>query len=154
MHAEVHKIKDGEKLTEIQEQNEKKKEYLNSYKNLCRKLKSLEEQLESIREVNQAAKIQQLSDMPRSGNQQDLSDYIVIIDNLEKEILAIRNKCIYKKCEIERCIANIPDGVESSILHKRYIEFRGWEQICVEVGYSWKQTHRLHSNALQNIKMT
>lgn len=133
------------------ELNEQKKEYLNSYKKLCRKLQSLEEQLQSLQEVEQAAKIQRLTDMPKGCLQTDLSDYMVRVDELELEIRSKRQECIYKKLEIERCILDMEDGVECDVLHKRYIEFKPWEQICVEINYSWMQTHRIHSSALNSI---
>ena len=133
-------------------ENEKKKEYLNSYKKLCQKLKSLEEQLQSLREVEQSAKIQQLSDMPHGSKQSDLSDYMVKLDVVFTKIIRTRDECIKRKLEIENCIADMVDGLESAILHKRYIELKTWAQICVEINYSWRQTHYLHSKALSNFK--
>jgi DNA repair exonuclease SbcCD ATPase subunit len=134
-------------------ENEKKKEYLNSYKNLCRKLQSLEEQLQSLREVEQSAKIQQLSDMPHGSKQSDLSDYILKLESILSKIARTKRECMDKKLEIENRIADVPNGIQSSILHKRYIEFKPWEQICVEIDYSWRQTHNLHSKALSNFNI-
>jgi DNA repair exonuclease SbcCD ATPase subunit len=140
-------------LTEEQKDiMEQKKEYLNSYKNLCRKLQSLEEQLQSLREVEQSAKIQELSDMPRGGRQKDLSDYIVRLDKILSKVIRTKQECIDRKLEIEDQIADMQDGIESAILHKRYIEFKPWEQICVELNYSWKHTHRIHSKALNSFE--
>lgn len=130
---------------------EKKKVYLNSYRSMCRKLQSLEEQLETLREAEQAAKIQTLSDMPKGSKQSDLSDYIVKLDRILTKIIRQRRECMERMIEIEDRIAEVDDGTEASILHKRYIELKQWEQICVEIDYSWMQTHRLHSKALQDI---
>lgn len=140
-------------MTEVQEQNEKKKEFLNNYKNLCRKIKSLEEQLQSLKEVEQSAKIQQLTDMPKSGRQTDLSDYIVRAEKVMSKIIKLKRECEGRKLEIENIIADMQDGIEADILRKRYLEFKTWEQICVEIGYSWMQTHRLHSKALSNFRI-
>lgn len=140
-------------MTEVQELNEKKKEYLNSYRNLCKKIKSLEDQLQSLREVEQSAKIQQLSDMPHGSKQSDLSDYMVRLDKVLSKIIKAKQECEDRKLEIESCIADMPDGIEADILHKRYLELKTWEQICCEIGYSWKQTHRLHSKALSNFNV-
>ena len=131
-------------------ENEKKKEYLKSYKKLCQKLKSLEDQLQSLREVEQSAKIQSISDMPKGNKQSDLSDYMVELEILFTKIIRTRDECIKRKLEIENRIADMSDGVESAILHKRYIEFKEWERICVEINYSWRQAHYLHSKALSN----
>ena len=138
---------------DIRAEKEKKKEYLNSYKNLCRKLQSLEDQLRSLWEVEQAAKIQQLSDMPKAHKQTDLSDLLVKEEVIFTKIIQKRAECMQKKLKIENKIADMSDGTESLILHKRYIELKPWEQICIEMDYSWKQTHRLHSRALINFKM-
>jgi len=133
--------------------NEEKKNYLKSYKALCDKLKSLEDQLQSLRELEQSAKIQKLSDMPKGTKQMDLSDYIVKIEVVYTKIVRLRSECIERKLEIENRIADMEDGIEADILRKRYLEFKPWEQICVEIGYSWMQTHRLHSKALSNFKL-
>jgi len=145
--------KDGDNVTELQELNEQKKEYLKSYKHLCDKLKSLEEQLQSLREVEQSAKIQQLTDMPKSHKQTDLSDIMVQIEVLFTKIVLKRAECMKRKLEIESRIADMPDGIEADILRKRYLELKTWEQICVDLDYSWRQTHRLHSKALSDFKM-
>ena len=47
----------------------------------------------------------------------------------------------------------MPDGIEADIFRKRYLELKTWEQICVDLDYSWRQTHRLHSKALSDFKM-
>lgn len=91
--------------------------------------------------------------MPKGGKQTDLSDYMVKLDHVLYKVIRTKQECMVTKLEIECRIADMPDGVDSSILHKRYIEFKSWEQICVDLDYSWRQTHRLHSKALSNFKM-
>lgn len=142
-----------EKEFNLTHENEKKKEYLKSYKSKCKKLESLEEQLLSIREVEKSAKTQSISDMPKSSKKTDLSDLMVMIEIIYTKIVNLRAECLSRKLDIESRIADLSDGTESLILHKRYIEIKEWEQICVDIGYSWKHTHRLHSNALRNFKL-
>jgi hypothetical protein len=141
-----------EDYTEQMKRTELTKEYLNSYRKLCKKLESLDEQLRSIREAKESAKIQTISDMPRGSKQSDLSDYIVQLDGVYTKILTLRGECIKRRAEIEGKIADLSDGIESMILHMRYIEFKQWETICVEIGYEWAQTHRKHSEALRHFK--
>jgi hypothetical protein len=33
----------------------------------------------------------------------------------------------------------------------RYLEGLGWEAVCVEIGYSWRQTHNIHARALAQL---
>lgn len=134
-------------------ENEKKKEYLNSYKNLCRKLRSLEDQLQSLREVEQSAKIQQLSDMPKGSRQTDLSDIMVQVEVIFTKIVQKRAECLQKKIEIEERIADMADGEESSVLHMKYIGFLTWDQIGKDLGYSTMQIWRIHGRALMNYNM-
>lgn len=143
------------RMTE-REQNEKKKEYLNRYKNAAKKYQSLKEQEEALQlEVDGPKGIGYDSmGMPKGSSQpSDISDYIVRvekilskIDNKKKEMQKIR-------LEIEEKIADVEDGTQSKILYLRYIKFMKWEDICVELRYSWKQMHRMHSQALKNLKI-
>lgn len=113
----------------------------------------MEEQLESLREVEQSAKIQEISDMPKGNKQTDLSDYMVKLDKITYKIIRAKQDCMNRKLDIENRIADMEDGLESTILHKRYIELKAWEKICVEIDYSWKQTHRIHGQALGNFRI-
>jgi hypothetical protein len=133
---------------EIREENEKKKEYLNGYKNLCWKVRSLEEQLSSLREVEQSPKIQQMSDMPKGSKQTDLSDLMVREEALFAKIKEKRVECLEKKLEIEGRIADMTDGIQSSVLHSRYICCRTWDQIAYDLGYSSRQIINIHGKAL------
>lgn len=108
-------------------ENEEKKEYLKSYKNLCDKLKSLEYQLQSLREVEESAKIQKLSDMPKGNKQTDLSDVAIKIEAVFTKIVQKRAECLKRRLEIESRIADMPNGIEADILRKRYLEFKPWE---------------------------
>lgn len=132
---------------------EQKKEYLKSYRKLCIKLASLNEQKASMMETITSVKAQKYDDMPKSNNKTDLSDYIVALERVTKSIDTTRNKCISKKVAIESAILNMDCGVESDILHKRYILFKPWEVISLELGYCTRQIQRLHGRALQNIKI-
>ena len=37
---------------------------------------------------------------------------------------------------------------EAYLIRLRYLELKRWEEICVEMNYSWKHIHRIHSDAL------
>ena len=38
------------------------------------------------------------------------------------------------------------------LLRFRYIDGLPWEEVCVRMNYSWRQTHRMHSKALEALK--
>ena len=102
--------------------NDKKKEYLNSYKKACCKLRNLEEQLDAVRESKSSVQGLTYSDMPKGTNQSDLSDYMVRVDNLLTKIEKAKIECLNAKLDIENKIADMEDGTECDVLRKRYLE--------------------------------
>lgn len=134
--------------------NEEKKEYLLRYKVIKKRIRNLKEQLISLRQVEESAKIQQLSDMPKgSSRQKDLSDLMVRIEELQEKINDEIVKSLKIKVGIEESILNIKDEDESAVLRMRYIELMDWIRISHEMKYSKRHTLRIHDNALKNLKM-
>lgn len=136
-------------MTEI----EAKKKYLKSYTKKREKLKSLEDQLQSLMEISRSAKAQSISDMPKGNAQTDLSDIMVRQEELFTKIIRLKSECQQIMLNIENGIADMEDGIESAIMYKKYIKGEQFEDICVDIGYSWRQTHRYHGNALRHFNM-
>ena len=53
--------------------------------------------------------------------------------------------------KIENAIKVLPQR-EQYLIRARYIEGKKWEEICVEMHYSWPQIHRIHRKALDKLK--
>lgn len=134
------------------EKNEKKKEYLNRYKNAVKKYNSLQEQEERIRAEMGSGAIE-YSGMPKAHKKTDLSDEMVRIERILNKIIDQKREMQEIRLEIEEKIVDIKDGMQSRVLYLRYIRFMKWEDICVEIGYSWRQVHRAHSQALKNLNI-
>lgn len=130
-----------------------KKEYLTGYRKACKKIESLKEQLESLQEIEQSVKSQQLSDMPKGSNRhQDLSDLMVKLEDLQAQIAdAIMVSCRIK-LEIEGALWKLEDPEEARVLRFRYIYFAKMEEISKIMGYSSKQIQRICQKAIQNLK--
>lgn len=131
-----------------------KKEYLTGYRKACKKIESLKEQLESLREIERSIKSQQLSDMPKGSNHhQDLSDLMVKLEDLQAQIAdAITDSCKIK-LEIEEALWKLDDPEEARVLRFRYIYFMTGREISSTMSYSPRQIWRLHDNAIKNLKM-
>lgn len=132
-----------------------KKEYLTGYRKACKKIESLKEQLESLQEIEQSVKSQQLSDMPKGSNRhQDLSDLMVKLEDLQTQIAdAITESCKIK-LEIEGALWKLEDPEETRVLRFRYIYFMAWEEISSIMGYGTRQSRRIHDEAIKNLKMS
>ena len=146
-----------EKLTEEQrkkrqQENEAKKEYLQSYKKYKQKAKRLEEQLQELR-LGKMFPSMRMSDMPGAHNQKDLSDYMVQYDRIETNIIKARKDAIIRYEEVRQQIEQLEDENEKRVLTLRYLKSYGWERICLEMEYSWRQIHYIHSRALEHFNM-
>ena len=42
---------------------------------------------------------------------------------------------------------------ERTVLRLRYIQGLKWEKVCVELGYQWDATHKIHRSALKNFRI-
>lgn len=137
----------------IQEENEQKKEYLKSYRRAIKREQDILDEIQRLRLDKMFPSV--VNDgMPHGSSHSDLSDYAAILDeqiDLLKEERLERVRCYQK---IERQIRQMENEDEQEVLRLRYILGMKWEEVAVKMGYSWKQTHRIHSSALKNFKMT
>lgn len=137
----------------IQEENEQKKEYLKSYRRAIKREQDILDEIQRLRLDKMFPSV--VNDgMPHGSSHSDLSDYAIILDEqieLLKEERLEKVRCYQK---IGRQIRQMENEDEQEVLRLRYILGLKWEEVAVKMGYSWKQTHRIHSSALQNFKMT
>lgn len=140
---------DEKELTE----NEKKKEYLKSYGKALRREQRILDEIQCLRLDKMFPSIVQ-DGMPHGSSQTDLSGYAATLDEMIEDLKKERLKKVKIRKKIEQSIRNLEDEDEQEVLRLRYISGLKWEEVAVEIEYSWKQTHRIHSSALKNLKMT
>ena len=134
------------------ESNEKKKEYLRSYQKAVRREQEILDEIQQLRMDKMFPSV--VNDgMPKGSEQSDLSEYVVKLDNLIEKLKQERFEKIKLMDDILYHISLLENEDEKSVLRLRYIKGAQWEDICVAIRYSWKQTHRIHSRALKNLKI-
>lgn len=72
------------------------------------------------------------------------------IYDVKQEIEAYLESSVILLRRIEASIKQLP-AREMYLIRARYIENRTWEQICVDMNYGWRQIHRIHSDALNEL---
>ena len=133
------------------ESNEKKKEYLRSYQKAVRREQEILDEIQQLRMDKMFPSV--VNDgMPKGSEQSDLSEYAAKVDELIQRLKNQRFEKIKLLDDILYSISLLKDDDEKSVLHLRYIKGVRWEDICVAIDYSWKQTHRIHSRALKNLQ--
>lgn len=128
------------------------KERLKNYRYLLREKQQLLQLLGELEGEMTALRSPQLSGMPRSSSGDNRLD--ALIDRREELLHSYRAKIREMDTElksIEVAIEALEDSRERLILRLYYIDGLTWEQVCVRVGYSWKQTHRIHARALRKM---
>jgi DNA-directed RNA polymerase specialized sigma24 family protein len=131
--------------------NREKIDYLKQYKNLDKYINHLLEECERLR--TRAEKVTPtLTGMPTGGdgeNQRELA--ICKLVDLNNEINEKIDQYVDLGCDIQATIDGIGDIHFRQLLTYRYIDGMTFEEIAVCMNYSWKQIHRLHSQALNKI---
>ena len=128
------------------------KEYLAQAYRIDQRINSKLEQIVSLRELATKA-TSTLSDTPPSGsrNVHSMEGIIVKMMGLENEINADIDVLVDLKKEIMSIVKKINNPEQQTLLELRYLCFKTWEQIAVDVGYSIQNAYKVHDRALENI---
>ena len=128
------------------------KEYLAQAYRIDQRINSKLEQIVSLRELATKA-TSTLSDIPPSGsrNVHSMEGIIVKMIDLENEINAYIDVLVDLKKEIMSIIKNINNPEQQTLLELRYLCFKTWEQIAVDMGYSIQNAYKVHDRAIENI---
>lgn len=132
--------------------NSDKKKYLNSYKWLKHRARSLELEIESIRSQYTGHAIT-YSDMPKAHNvERDLSDYAAEVDELLSDVIRLRTEAVKAYRQIIKDIEAVDDMAERELMRLRYINGMTWSQIADKMHYSDRWVLVLHGRALAHFK--
>lgn len=116
-------------------ENDRKKEYLKTYRRMALREKSLKEDIQELRANEMFPSAVKYTDMPKGGNGNgDLSGYAVKISEKIEELKEQYYATIVKKLEIKEKIRKVSDAELQEILELRYINFYSWEKIATERG--------------------
>ena len=130
------------------------KEYLGQAYRLDQRINSKLEQVLSLRELTTKATAT-MSDMPGGGsrNVYRIQDIIGKIIDLENEINADIDQLVDLKRDIVAIIKAVENPEYQTLLELRYLCFKTWEQIAVQMNYSTKYVFDLHRTALKMIEV-
>ena len=137
---------------ETWELNEKKKEYLNGYRDAKRREKRILEQIQQLR-LDTMFPCLQGDGMPRGSSQSDLSNYMERRDELEEELKKEMLNAVTEYENIHKAIKKMKDEEEKEILERKYLMRQTWEKIAKELGYDRRTVIRKHGNALKNFEI-
>ncbi len=128
------------------------KDYLSQAYRIDQRINSKLAQVMSLRELLGKA-TGTLSGAPKAAtpNPHSMEDTIAKMLDLENEINEDIDALVDLKAEIMRRIKRVENMEYQTILELRYLCFKRWEEIAVEMGYSLRRLYELHDCALEEI---
>ena len=127
------------------------KEGLKEYILIKKEIVQLEELIMKLNEQKTSIKSQVITDMPvGSGEGREILDILVSIEEAIDKLNKNRVKLVSTLMEIENLIEGL-DATERVLMRYRYINDLKWEQIALNMNYSWRQVHRIHNEILKKI---
>ena len=130
------------------------KEFLNQAYRIDQRINSKLEQIISLHALATKA-TSSLSDMPvsKTESQSKMAEIIAKIVDLEAEINRDIEKLIEIKQNIVSTIKKVQNPELQTLLELRYLCFRTWEQVALEMDYSIQHIFRIHDKALKSVKI-
>jgi len=125
------------------------KQFLAQAYNLDRRIKSKAEQIATLNEL--ATKITTtLTGLPKSLNRDSsvMATTVAKIVDLQAEINREAEYLVDLKRDIVKTIKAVPNVESRTLLELRYLCYKSWEQIAVDLGYSVRQIYRIHDRAV------
>ncbi|MGN0193889.1 MAG: hypothetical protein ACI39G_02105 [Pseudoramibacter sp.] len=121
----------------------------------------LEQEIKELESQITGLSAQKLDGMPKAPgfSRSDRVEKILDkLDQIEDEIVRELEELKDKRDKINGIIKKVKKPTLRRLLEMRYLESgedsrpHSWEYICCKMGYSWRQIHRLHKEALDAVK--
>ena len=128
------------------------KDYLSQAYRIDQRINSKLAQVMSLRDLLGKA-TGTLSGAPKAAtpNPHSMEETIAKMVDLENEINEDIDALVDLKAEIMRRIKRVENTEYQTILELRYLCFKRWEEIAVDMGYSLRRVYELHDCALEEI---
>jgi hypothetical protein len=131
------------------------KEFLSQAYRIDQRINSKIEQVQSLR--NLAAKATAtLSDIPPVSGERNvhrMEDVIIKMVDVENEIHNDINLLLDIKKDVGAVIKRVKDPEQQVVLELRYLCFKTWEQIAVDMNYGIDNIFRIHRRALNAVEI-
>lgn len=125
------------------------KEYLNRVRRQNYILKQTEKELNEIRADILTLRASSLSEHVSGSKNSDTADKYIRLESYMEKVNAEWGKLIDMRNAAKDLIGAMPDPMHRAVLYARYINGQRWEDIAMDMHYSWKGIFKLHGQALR-----
>lgn len=130
---------------------EELKRQLHRYRDLRAEYDQIALELEKVEAFMAAPRPANLDGMPRAPGAGD--PVLGVVTHhlaLQERYRAKLEELAAAQALVEDMIEGLEPG-ERKLMRHRYIEGLTWEEVCVAIGYSWRQTHNIHGRILDKL---
>lgn len=121
------------------------KEYLSQYRDCMVRIKEISRHLQELRGITESLRGE--DDSPR------VALAVSELDDAQDEVTAEIDRLIKLRDDVVSTINSVSSGTYRSLLYNRYVLGMTWEQVAVDMGYSYVHiVHRLHPLALADLQ--
>ena len=124
------------------------KQYMNRVRRVDKEITALDNLLHKTRDTLENTTQKYDSDGSQSTKDPHKFDRLMelesLIDHKISEQLSL-------KAEILETISKVRDRTQRIVLTEYYLNMKTWEQVAVDISYSYQHTHRIHGHALQEV---
>ena len=130
------------------------KDDLRAYKELRRERDHLAGLIEELESVLYGPKVPTIDGMPRGGSFDNSNKVDKIGDKHDK----LQKLYEEKVAELDRRMADIEAAIEPlepnerKLIRLHYFQGLNWEQVAVEMSYSWRHVHRIHGRIIAKLQ--
>lgn len=128
------------------------KEFLNQIRRQEKLLRAVERERDQIRADMLNLKGARLTERVTGTKQSDLSEAYIRLETYQERVSRRLDKLIELREQGKKLIAMVEDTDQQTILYDRYINCMSWEQIAVNMHYTYRWVLQLHGKALQNLE--
>lgn len=129
------------------------KEQLQAYRDIKKEHDHLAKKIDQLEEAMYGPRSQRMDGMPRSGPgenyvlEERMDEKTELLELLRGKVQELAKAMI----DIEHAINKL-EPRERRLVRLHYFDGLTWEQVAVEMDYSWRQVHRIHGDALAKLK--
>lgn len=128
------------------------KQYLQQIKKINVVINCKQKELDSLNDLTQSiTNSYKFDSVQSSGDKDKIGNAVAKMIDLQRSINEDIDRLVDLKREIMNKIETL-DGTYLDLLYKRYFEFKTWETIAVEIGYTYQWVCELHGKALQKLQ--
>lgn len=129
------------------------REYLNQIRNLKIKMEVLKEEIDTLREMVVSTGASKQGEKVLSSKTQDkMAETICLINEKECEWNNLMREMALTRANVIISIQKLDNSDYVKILYEHYCQYKKWEEIALDMEYSYRWILKLHGRALEEFR--